>query len=243
MSGRSPLPRVVILTMFAARTFDPRLMWDAARRESTHERSARTASYGGRGRTPAAAWRFSLIWAIPIVTAAVGAWLAWDTLSQRGPLITITFQTAEGLQAGQSHVRYKAVDMGAGDQIALTERPAACRGERADDAARPTSLLTEQHQFWVVKPRFFAGSISGLETLFSGAYIGMLPVGSPAANEQKIFTGLEDPPVLQSDEPGHTFLLQARRVSATSISARRSTIVTSPSARYWAGTSATWRTM
>ena len=59
------------------------------------------------------AWRrFSLIWIIPLVTAVIGGWLAWDTLSQRGPLITITFESAEGLQAGQSHVRYKAVDMG-----------------------------------------------------------------------------------------------------------------------------------
>src|SRR6202012_4845769 len=64
--------------------------------------------------------RLSLIWAIPLVTAVIGAWLAWDTLSQRGPLITISFESAEGLQAGQSHVRYKAVDMGLVDSIALT---------------------------------------------------------------------------------------------------------------------------
>jgi paraquat-inducible protein B len=66
-------------------------------------------------------WRFSLIWAIPIVTAMIGGWLAWNTLSQRGPLITITFETAEGLQAGQSHVRHKDVDMGLVQSIALTE--------------------------------------------------------------------------------------------------------------------------
>ncbi|HLB97624.1 MAG TPA: hypothetical protein VJK90_08175, partial [Acetobacteraceae bacterium] len=30
--------------------------------------------------------RFSLIWAIPVVTALIGGWLAWDTLARRGPL-------------------------------------------------------------------------------------------------------------------------------------------------------------
>ena len=41
-------------------------------------------------------WRVSLIWAIPIVTAVLGVWLAWHTLSQRGPLITITFAEHNG---------------------------------------------------------------------------------------------------------------------------------------------------
>jgi len=56
--------------------------------------------------------RWSLIWAIPMVTVIIGGWLAWQTLEDRGPLITITFETAEGLQANQSHVRHKDVDMG-----------------------------------------------------------------------------------------------------------------------------------
>ena len=72
-------------------------------------------------------------------------------------------------------------------------------------------LLTDNAQFWVVKPRFFAGAVSGLETLFSGAYIGLLVTAS-GGQAKRQFTGLEDPPVLQSDEPGHTFLLQTARI-------------------------------
>ena len=56
--------------------------------------------------------RLSLIWAIPVVTVIIGGWLAWRTLSDRGPLITITFETAEGLKADQSHVLHKDVEMG-----------------------------------------------------------------------------------------------------------------------------------
>jgi paraquat-inducible protein B len=155
-------------------------------------------------------WRFSLIWTIPIVTAVLGAWLAWDTLSRRGPLITVTFQGAEGLQAGQSHVRYKAVDMGLVERVVLTnDLQRVAVSIRMTREAEP--LLTDRAQFWVVKPRFFAGSVSGLETLLSGAYIGMLPAGRGGAAKRQ-FTGLEDPPVLQSDVPGRTFLLQAPRI-------------------------------
>ena len=154
--------------------------------------------------------RISLIWMIPIVTAAIAAWLAWDAFSERGPLITITFQTAEGLQAGQSHVRYKAVDMGLVEGIVLTpDRQRVAVQVRMTRAAEP--LLKKDTEFWVVKPRFSAGSISGLETLLSGAYIGMLP-SKQEGIEVREFTGQEDPPVLQSDEPGRTFLLRAPNI-------------------------------
>jgi len=160
-------------------------------------------------------WRHSLIWAIPIVTAVIGGWLAWDTLSRRGPLITLTFQSAEGLQAGQSHVRHKDVDMGMVQSIALTkDLQHVVMTVRMKREAEP--LLTDKAQFWVVKPRFFAGSITGFETLLSGAYIELLPSAAGGAPKQD-FVGLEDPPVLQSDAPGHVFLLQAPRIGSLSL--------------------------
>ena len=128
--------------------------------------------------------RLSLIWAIPVVTVIIGAWLAWRTISQRGPLITITFETAEGLQANQSHVRHKDVDMGVVQKVSLT--PDLKRVQvtvRMNSEAEP--LLTDQAQFWVVRPRFFAGSISGLQTLFSGSYIDLLPASEGGEAEAR----------------------------------------------------------
>ncbi len=160
-------------------------------------------------------WRFSLIWMIPIVTALLGAWLAYDTLSKRGPLITITFQGAEGIVAGQSRVRHKDVEMGAVETVALTpDLQRVVMTIRMNREATP--LLTDKAQFWVVKPRFFAGAVSGLETLLSGSYIELLPAGSGGAPKRD-FVGLEDPPVLESDVPGHTFLLHASRIGNLSL--------------------------
>jgi paraquat-inducible protein B len=159
--------------------------------------------------------RLSLIWAIPIVTVIVGAWLAWSTISQRGPLIGITFETAEGLQAGQSHVRYKDVDMGVVETVGLTDdRKRVLVMVRMSREAEP--LLTEKAQFWAVRPRFFAGSISGLQTLFSGSYIDMYP-SSSGGQPRRAFVGLENPPVLQSDVPGRMFLLRADRIGSINL--------------------------
>ena len=153
-----------------------------------------------------------MIWIIPLITLLIAAWLAWDTLSKRGPLITITFQNAEGLTAGQSQVRFKDIPLGTVQSITLspdyTHVIVAARMNR--DAER---LLTNQARFWVVKPRLFAGNLSGFETILSGAYIEILPSPKPG-HAQHAFTGLEDPPVLQSDIPGHTFLLKADRVGS-----------------------------
>ena len=77
-------------------------------------------------------------------------------------------------------------------------------------------LLTDKARFWVVRPRFFAGSISGLSTLFSGSYIDLLPSGA-GGEPQTDFVGLENPPVLQSDVPGRTFLLEANRIGSLNL--------------------------
>jgi paraquat-inducible protein B len=154
--------------------------------------------------------RLSLIWAIPIVSVLIGGWLAWRTLSERGPLITVSFEAASGLIAGQSHVRHKDVDMGLIEKIGLSkDLQRVVVTVRMNRAAEP--LLTDKAQFWVVRPRFFAGAVSGLETLVSGSYIELQP-SAAGGDPETHFTGLETPPVLSSDVPGHTFLLQAPRL-------------------------------
>jgi paraquat-inducible protein B len=157
----------------------------------------------------------SWIWSIPLVTLVIGGWLAWKTLNDRGPLITVTFQTAEGLAVNQSHVRHKEVDMGMVTKIALApDLKHVIVTVRMNKEAEP--LLTDKAQFWVVKPRFFAGNFEGLSTLFSGSYIDLLPSGEGGTPERS-FTGLEDPPVLQSDVPGRTFLLNADRIGSLNL--------------------------
>ena len=77
-------------------------------------------------------------------------------------------------------------------------------------------LLTENAQFWVVRPRLFAGSLSGLGTLLSGSYVEVIRP-TEGGRQQLSFTGLEDPPVLQAHVPGRTVQLQANRIGSISL--------------------------
>ncbi len=54
--------------------------------------------------------RFSLIWLIPLVAAAIGAWIAITTIRNQGPEITVIFKSADGLEAGKTKIKYKDVD-------------------------------------------------------------------------------------------------------------------------------------
>src|SRR5438132_1734587 len=157
--------------------------------------------------------RISIIWLIPLVAVAIGAWLAWDTLSKEGPTIKISFDSGEGLQAGQSQLKYKDIVFGTVKSLELApDNTHVVVTVATTREAKP--LLTDQTIFWVVKARLFAGNVSGLETLLSGVYIGMLPAKGEPKRE---FVGREDPPILQANVPGHTFMLKAKRLGSISL--------------------------
>ncbi len=157
---------------------------------------------------------FQIVWLIPAVAIAIAAFLGWRAVSERGPTITLTFNTGDGLQAGQTKVKHKAVELGTVRSITLSRNMAhvVVRVEMRREAA---SSLTENTRFWVVRPRLNAGNVSGLDTLLSGSYIEMDP-GQPGASARSEFTGLEEPPAVRSDEPGSTFELRAEKLGSLS---------------------------
>jgi paraquat-inducible protein B len=156
----------------------------------------------------------SLVWIVPIVAAVVGAWLAFHAFSERGPAITIAFESADGLEAGKTKVKYKDVEVGLVESIELSDdiSHVVVTARLVKDAGR---YLSENTRFWVVRASVSAGRVSGLGTLLSGAYIGIEPSSEGAA--ARSFTGLEVPPVITSDQPGQHFTLRAEQVSSISI--------------------------
>ena len=175
----------------------------------THERTSLPQAPTRRSR------RISAIWSIPLVAVAVAAWLVWDTLSKEGPTIEVSFTAAEGLEAGKSQLKYKDIVFGTVTALALSTDQSHVIVTIATTAhAKP--LLTENAVFWVVKPRLFAGNISGLDTLLSGSYVGLLPSPTPG-KAQHSFKGQEDPPLLSAHEAGRTFLLKSKRIGSISV--------------------------
>jgi paraquat-inducible protein B len=202
--------------------FDDRRLcggWLACQDLAWHFRKGRSMSDASAkvlGRTPTRRTRrMSVIWAIPVLAIAIGAWLAWDTLSKQGPRIVVSFQDAEGLQVGQSQLKFKDITLGTVKSLDFTpDHRNVLVTIATTKQAEP--MLTSGTQFWVVKPRLFAGNLSGFSTLLSGAYIGMLP-DDGSSKPARDFVGREEPPVLESEVPGKTFLLKAEQLGSVNL--------------------------
>ncbi|EHH67116.1 PqiB family protein [Gluconobacter morbifer] len=149
--------------------------------------------------------RFSLILLIPVLAILIAGWLAWEHFATRGPTIVISFETADGLTPGQTQVKNKAVTLGTVQDINLSDDMHHV-DVTVQMNANSAHTLTDHTRFWVVRPRINGASITGLETLISGAYIA-LDAGSSDGHYQTRFKGLESPPGVRSDQPGSTFWL------------------------------------
>ena len=156
--------------------------------------------------------RISPVWLIPIIAAIIVLYLGYLAMANRGTVITITFKTAEGLSAQQTLIKHKAVALGTVEDVRLSgDLSRVLVRVRVDSQA--SAILTDHARFWVVRPRLTTGNLSGLETLVSGAYIEFDP-GLPGGHEQHTYTGLEEPPGVRTDEPGHTYVLKAKRLGS-----------------------------
>lgn len=154
--------------------------------------------------------RFSPIWILPIVALLVAGWLAYTTFAEKGPTITIAFRTAEGLEAGKTRIKHHDIDLGLVQRI----NPSPDLSQvivTAQMNKMAADHLKSGTNFWVVRPRFTGFSVSGLETLVSGAYIEMDP--GPGSTTHA-FKGLEQPPVQRSDVPGTTYVLTTSRLGS-----------------------------
>jgi paraquat-inducible protein B len=146
----------------------------------------------------------SLVWLIPLVAGAIAIWLAYTTLQEKGPQITVVFDTAEGLEAGKTRVKYRNVDVGLVNEVALSEDLSHIVVTASLDKTMEPHMK-EGTPFWIVRPRVGFGGISGLGTLLSGAYVEFDPGdGQPARD----FVGLPEPPPITSRVPGTQFVLR-----------------------------------
>ena len=155
-----------------------------------------------------------LVWIIPLVAALIGGWLAVRTILERGPTITITFKTAEGLEAGKTHVRYKDVNIGLVTAVTLSDRFSKVL-VTAQIEKHAAGLLVDDAKFWLVKPRVTLSGVSGLGTLLSGNFIGFEE--GKSTERRHDFTALDVPPIVTGGQPGRQFILRADTLGSLGI--------------------------
>ena len=156
----------------------------------------------------------SIVWIVPLVALLIGGWLAYRAITGKGPTIRIAFESAAGLEAGKTKIKFKDVEVGQVEDIRLNpDMSQVIVTARLTKNAK--QYLSEHTRFWVVRARVAGGGVSGLGTLFSGAYIAIDP-GKPGKTIRS-FKGLETPPIVTTDLPGRHFMLKAERLGSLDI--------------------------
>ena len=157
--------------------------------------------------------KISSIWFIPLLALALGVYMVVHNWMTEGPEIEIAFKTATGLAEGKTKVKYRNVDMGLVEEVRLNDDfDGVIAKVKLDRQVLP--LLRDDTRFWVVTARVGAGSISGLDTLLSGAYIQLAPGSGKAGTRE--FVALEQPPLTPNDAPGLRLQLTSDRASSVS---------------------------
>jgi paraquat-inducible protein B len=158
--------------------------------------------------------RVSGVWIIPLVAAVVAIGLAIQKIVREGPMITIILESAEGVEAGKTFVKYKDVNIGEVTAVRLSddlrEVELSARIDRGVSDA-----MVEDAKFWIVRPRVSMRGISGLGTILSGNYVGFEPGKSKTRVSR--FLGLSMPPTTTSSTPGKAFVLEAEDVASIGI--------------------------
>ena len=150
--------------------------------------------------------RPSLVWLVPVLVVVLGGWLALRAARERGPTVTITFATADGLEANKTTVRYRGVVVGMVKSIALpVDRPGIVAS--VELSKQMTAMLVEDARFWVVRPRVSVGGVSGINTLLAGAQIAF--DRGVSSRVSRAFVGLETEPSTSSDRRGRRISLRA----------------------------------
>jgi paraquat-inducible protein B len=153
---------------------------------------------------------FPLIWVVPLIALAIGGWMGFRELQNRGPEITIDFADGAGVEAGKTMLEYKGVSAGTVEAVELKPglEGVSIRLRLKKSAA---SLARAGSQFWIVRPEIGFSGVSGLDTLVSGVRLTVLPGQGPTVER---FTGLDQTPAPNVIDQGRTFILESDQLGS-----------------------------
>ncbi len=154
--------------------------------------------------------RVSFAWFLPLLALALAGYLGVRAWQQRGLPVEIYFTEGHGLMPGDE-VRYRGITVGYVDDVTLAPD---LQGVvvRARLTSQADQLARSGTRFWIVRPQIGLTRVAGLETIVGPRVLAVSPATTTTATTQHAgdddlqpqfsFVGLEQPPVVESIQPG-----------------------------------------
>lgn len=151
--------------------------------------------------------RVSVVWIVPLLALAIVFGVAWQSYVDRGPVIRITFDSAAGVRAGETELRYRDVTVGLVESVGFTGglSHVLVTVRLNKDVA---DYVDGDAQFWIVRPKVTTQGVSGLDTVLTGVFIEGLWNDTPDGLQED-FTGLPDAPLDRLGRDGLYLTLRA----------------------------------
>jgi len=152
----------------------------------------------------------SIVWLVPLVALIASGWLIYREFSDTGPLIEIEFENGSGIEAGKTTLVHKGVAVGIVQEVALNPGlDGVTVTVELDSNAR--QLAVDGSQFWLVRPEIGFSGVRGLDTLLSGARLGVRPGdGDP----KRRFVAMKKAPPNEGVVPGRNFVLRSPKLGS-----------------------------
>lgn len=157
--------------------------------------------------------RRSLVWLVPLAALLVAGYALWHAWSERGVVVTISFEEGHGIVPGDP-VKHRGIAIGTVRAVALAPE---AKGVIVTLSLRREAdvLAAVGSRFWLVRPEIGFQRISGLDTIVGARYVAVLPAESAHGETQPgqtSFVGLEAPPVVGRRQRGDlTIIVEAPR--------------------------------
>ncbi|MEM1157533.1 MAG: MlaD family protein [Verrucomicrobiota bacterium] len=151
---------------------------------------------------------FPVFWLVPLLALAISGWLIYSAKSKSGLSIQIVFEDASGLQPGKTDIRYNGVKVGTVRDLEIKKDLTGVI-VKADVHQSAVNITREGAEFWIVRPTFSLGGVSGIETLISGNFISVTAGdGEPTT----FFKGLESKPPFDPNSPELYIILEGQEM-------------------------------
>lgn len=150
----------------------------------------------------------SWVWLMPLVALAISGYVVLQSWRGQGPVIVITLPSASGVEAGETPLRFRDVQVGEVEELEFSEGFGAVEAHIRIDAD-VAAFVDADAEFWLVVPEVSARGVTGLSTVLSGVFFegtwdGV--IGEP----QNRFDVLDRTPLSLPGEQGTRIVLRAR---------------------------------
>lgn len=175
---------------------------------SPRDEAPRPAAMEMRGPRGPVRRHISIVWLVPLIALVISLAVAWRAYEDRGAVIEITFDSGDGIEAGQSVLKYRDVPVGKVEKVGFTpDLKKVIVSVRVDKNV--AAHIGKDAQFWIVRPEIGFSGITGLNTVLSGVYIEGRWDPSKGGPAFTYFQGLDKAPLSSGPKSGSWVTIEA----------------------------------